>query len=58
MTLDEIIDALDRITGGDGERDHLDADVLLLAALREAGSAAVADAYDRLTERAQFWAYA
>jgi len=54
MTIEEAVAKLDTITGGDGEGAHCHADEVLLAMVPPE----VADAYRRLEERADFWAYA
>ena len=54
MTEDEAIAVLDGLTGQDPEHDHGTADGVLM----EMVSPAVREAYDRLVERADWWANA
>lgn len=54
MTVDEAVAAIDALSGDDAEADHGRADDVLLAI----APPAVRDAYDRLTERAPWWAAA
>lgn len=59
MTIDEVIAELDGINASrDCEYAHGYADDLLLEALNEAGHSAVVLAYDRLKDRAAWWACA
>lgn len=57
-TIDHIVEKMDGISGQDPDADHGYADNLLLEALRVAGRGDVADAYERLVERARWWATA
>jgi hypothetical protein len=50
--------ALDALTGGDTEVDHANADDLLITFLRDIDHGAVADAWEKASDRAGGWWYA
>lgn len=56
MTEKEIIEELNAMTNlGDNERDHGDADDLLLVALRSYGADDIVNAYIQARDRCGFW---
>lgn len=55
MTVEEAVKALDALTAADRERAHGEADDIVSEVMRANGLAAVADAYDRASERVGFW---
>ncbi len=58
MTLEQAVQDLNAIDGGDPERAHSTADDVLLRYLRANGGAALADAYDAVVDRCGWWACA
>jgi hypothetical protein len=56
MTTEETVRQLDNLDSGDNERDHLQADRIILAFLDSNGFPEVAAAYRRCEERVQFYA--
>ena len=59
MEPDKCVEELDAMLsykdGGDPEQSHIEADQILLTALREAGRGDVADAWERVKKRIRFW---
>lgn len=55
MTDEQAIAALNALDGADEERDHVNADAILMTVLREVGRGEVVDAWAEARRRVGFW---
>ncbi len=55
MTDEEIIAALESMSGTDTEQEHITADDLLVQALKNAGKEKIAEAFQAAANRVGFW---